>query len=124
VARGLGVRMSEETASTSGSWSISENEEEVVQNVFGAQSPPVALKPAKKLKAKPVKEILEKVLPQLQRRDQYQFFAMPVESIEVPEYYTIIKNPMDFSTMERKLAEGEYGTVDTFKVSLLIFTIW
>lgn len=31
-----------------------------------------------------------------------------VDSEDVPDYYTIIKNPMDLSTMREKLYDGEY----------------
>jgi hypothetical protein len=106
--------MSEETVESP---SRAENSSTVGQNGAETQIPMGINKPAKKLKAKPLKEVLNKILPQLQRRDLYQFFAMPVPSVEVPEYYSVIKNPMDFSTMEQKLAEGEYKSVDVFKVS-------
>lgn len=85
----------------------------IVQNGGSQTDTP---RPAKKLKAKPLKDVLAKVLPLLQRRDLYQFFAQPVEPKEVPEYYSVIKHPMDFTTMERKLADGKYKTVDGFRV--------
>ena len=31
-----------------------------------------------------------------------------VDAEDVPDYYTIIKNPMDLSTMQEKLYDGEY----------------
>ncbi|UZJ54862.1 hypothetical protein CBS101457_004182 [Exobasidium rhododendri] len=115
--------MSEETASSaSGSWSRPESGYEVGQNGVETPDSSTFSKPIKKLKAKPIKEVLGKVLPQLQRRDQYQFFALPVDTIDVPDYYTIITHPMDFSTMERKLNEGEYKSVDSFKSDFLLIT--
>jgi hypothetical protein len=114
--------MSDDLASVSGtssSWDRAEDAS-VHENGSGSQTFGGTPKPAKKLKAKPLKEVLAKVLPQLQRRDLYQFFALPVEAREVPEYYTVIQSPMDFSTMEKKLEEGEYKSVETFKVSLSI----
>lgn len=36
----------------------------------------------------------------------------PVDKSLVPDYYTIIKNPMDFGTIKNKYQAGEYGTLD------------
>ncbi|KAJ3446931.1 hypothetical protein M0813_16272 [Anaeramoeba flamelloides] len=35
-------------------------------------------------------------------------FQEPVDAEDVPDYYTVIKNPMDFSKMKKKLENGEY----------------
>lgn len=39
-------------------------------------------------------------------------FLHPVSAAEVPDYYDVIKNPMDFSTMESKMENNQYSTVD------------
>ena len=39
-------------------------------------------------------------------------FIAPVNANDVPDYYTIIKTPMDLSTMETKLENHQYETVD------------
>ena len=39
-------------------------------------------------------------------------FVAPVNANDVPDYYTVIKNPMDLSTMETKLENNQYETVD------------
>lgn len=39
-------------------------------------------------------------------------FANPVNAQEVPDYYEVIKEPMDMSTMETKLENNQYGTID------------
>lgn len=44
-------------------------------------------------------------------------FLQPVDPIAlgVPDYYTIITNPMDLSTLRKKLENGEYETADQFE---------
>ncbi|PWN33056.1 Bromodomain-domain-containing protein, partial [Meira miltonrushii] len=39
-------------------------------------------------------------------------FANPVNGQEVPDYYEVIKEPMDLSTMETKLENNQYATID------------
>lgn len=39
-------------------------------------------------------------------------FVAPVNANDVPDYYTVITNPMDLSTMESKLENNQYNTVD------------
>lgn len=108
--------MSEEAVASSSS-SVSWQEGDA-QNKDGSHSPTKA-KAGKKVKPKPLQEVLNKILPLLQRRDLYQFFTQPVPAEEVPEYYTIIKRPMDLSTMQNKLEHGEYQSLDSFRVSVL-----
>lgn len=39
-------------------------------------------------------------------------FAAPVNANDVPDYYTVITHPMDLATMETKLENNQYETVD------------
>ncbi|KOS15680.1 histone acetyltransferase gcn5 [Malassezia pachydermatis] len=49
-------------------------------------------------------------------------FVAPVNANDVPDYYTVIKNPMDLSTMETKLENNQYETVDDMvKDAQLVF---
>lgn len=41
-------------------------------------------------------------------------FLQPVNKAEVPDYYEVIKEPMDLSTMEVKLENDAYETMDDF----------
>lgn len=41
-------------------------------------------------------------------------FLKPVSEEEVPEYYETIKNPMDISTMRKKLEDRIYGSIGDF----------
>lgn len=45
----------------------------------------------------------------------YGFFLEPVNPDYVPDYLKIIKSPMDFSTMRKKIENGEYKGADDFK---------
>jgi len=44
-------------------------------------------------------------------------FLEPVDPIAlgVPDYYNVITNPMDLSTLRKKLESGEYETADQFE---------
>ncbi|XP_020291098.1 bromodomain adjacent to zinc finger domain protein 1A isoform X3 [Pseudomyrmex gracilis] len=46
-------------------------------------------------------------------RDSWPFLS-PVTKEEVPDYHSIISNPMDFGTIKTKLENGEYETLDRF----------
>ncbi|KAG0271623.1 Bromodomain-containing protein 9 [Linnemannia exigua] len=47
-------------------------------------------------------------------RDSYVLFSQPVDPTMVPDYATIIKNPMDLSTMRSKVDRNFYPTIDEF----------
>ncbi|KAI8338484.1 Bromodomain-containing protein [Chlamydoabsidia padenii] len=44
-------------------------------------------------------------------------FLVPVDyvALNIPDYPTIVKHPMDLSTIERKWSQGEYATADEFE---------
>jgi len=52
------------------------------------------------------------------RKDANGFFAFPVTENIAPGYYSIISQPMDFSTMKTKILNGEYRSVAEYKVCL------
>ncbi|GER26349.1 bromodomain, partial [Striga asiatica] len=68
----------------------------------------------------PEKHALELVLDTLQRRDNYEIFAEPVDPDEVDDYSEIIKEPMDFGTMRAKLHEGMYESLEQFEHDLFL----
>ena len=45
----------------------------------------------------------------LHRYDRYSVFAEAVTDEEAPGYSEVVKNPMDFGTMMKKVNSGEYG---------------
>ncbi|XP_062254453.1 bromodomain-containing protein 9 isoform X2 [Platichthys flesus] len=63
----------------------------------------------------PRQQLLEHFLRQLQRKDPHGFFSFPVTDAIAPGYSTIIKHPMDFSSIKDKILNNEYNTVTEFK---------
>ena len=57
-----------------------------------------------------------KVLEVLQKMPEAGPFLAPVDPVllKIPDYPTIVKNPMDFGTISKKLSEGAYQDTDTF----------
>ena len=49
------------------------------------------------------------MLRQMQAREEAAWFEHPVSLVDVPDYLALISHPMDYSTMGKKLAEGEYS---------------
>ncbi|KAK7913499.1 hypothetical protein WMY93_013710 [Mugilogobius chulae] len=64
----------------------------------------------------PLQEALNQLLRQLQRKDPSAFFSFPVTDLIAPGYSTIIKRPMDFSTMKDKVKKEHYQSLDELKV--------
>lgn len=50
--------------------------------------------------------------------DKSSFFLYPVNRQEVPDYYDVIKEPMDWSTIEQKIERQEYFRPSDFVVRL------
>jgi len=61
-----------------------------------------------------LQKLLELLLPSLERKDPRQFFAWPVTDNIAPGYSTIIKKPMDFSTMKMKIEDNQYKMLQEF----------
>ncbi|KAF9591921.1 hypothetical protein IFM89_010279 [Coptis chinensis] len=69
--------------------------------------------------------LLTMLLQELQRVDNEnplgnngktrEIFVVPVDPIEVEGYYEIIKEPMNFMTMEEKIEQGAYKSLDQFE---------
>lgn len=65
---------------------------------------------------------MQHLLTELQNNAASWPFATPVNKEEVPDYYEVIKEPMDLSTMEQKLENDHYSTMEEFVYdSKLIF---
>jgi hypothetical protein len=43
--------------------------------------------------------------------EQVKYFKLPVDTFENPDYLNIIERPMDISTIESKLANGDYSNL-------------
>ncbi|MCP9256983.1 Peregrin [Dirofilaria immitis] len=64
---------------------------------------------------KPLNTIMGEVIEKISSKDYSDVFAKPVTEKEVPGYSTVIKNPMDLSTMRKKLAKGDYKNLSQLK---------
>ncbi|KAG9327257.1 hypothetical protein KVV02_002710, partial [Mortierella alpina] len=65
-------------------------------------------------KKKELSVVCHKLLDHFIRRDSYVLFSQPVDIIAVPDYPTVIKNPMDLSTMRAKVERNFYPNIDEF----------
>lgn len=61
-----------------------------------------------------------KLMASLQRHQYAWIFAEPVDEValNIPDYYTIVKNPMDFGTIKTKLKECRYTNVGEFMADM------
>jgi len=48
-------------------------------------------------------------------KDTGQIFIEPVDQNEVPDYGDIVKHPMDLLTMELKIKNSEYNSLEVFE---------
>ncbi|XP_038073948.1 peregrin-like isoform X2 [Patiria miniata] len=67
------------------------------------------------MQLQPFNILLRNTLDQLVERDPTRIFAEPVSVEEAPDYFQVIKHPMDFSTMRSKVTGHEYRTIDEFE---------
>ncbi|GAB2291649.1 hypothetical protein Dimus_025905 [Dionaea muscipula] len=70
--------------------------------------------------ALPDKKLLLFVLDRLQKKDTYGVFADPVDPEELPDYHEVIKHPMDFSTVRKKLDRGSYANLEQFEKDIFL----
>lgn len=56
-----------------------------------------------------------KILDRVKAHDDAWPFLGPVDEAYAPKYYAVIAKPMDLQTMEDKLDNGEYGSLQQFK---------
>ncbi|KAI8388692.1 Bromodomain-containing protein [Radiomyces spectabilis] len=83
-------------------------------------SKPAPAKPREKSASaspNPVKNELRKyksVLDKLQSHPSYYAFGAPVDPVllQIPMYFDIIKNPMDFGTIRKKMEDSEYRSTE------------
>ena len=63
-----------------------------------------------------LQRFLEYLLRGLEKRDTQRFFRAPVTDLQAPGYSSVIRHPMDFSTMRQKVLDNMYSTVAEFQV--------
>jgi len=69
-----------------------------------------------------VNKVLGSVLDEMIKYDETKggLFSSPVPRDEYPEYYEQVKEPMDYSTMKTKLANGEYRSAQAMQKDFLL----
>lgn len=63
-------------------------------------------------KINPLGNAMFKILDQLVAKDSLEIFLEPVDVSEVPDYESVIKNPIDLGTMREKLKNGLYDSLE------------
>lgn len=69
---------------------------------------------ARRPKRAPHFAAMQMILTEMQNHAAAWPFVQPVNKDEVPDYYTVVQEPMDLSTMEQKLDSDQYTTPDEF----------
>lgn len=64
---------------------------------------------------KSLKNVFRYILSDIRTDTHAWPFLIPVNSKEVPDYYQIIKHPMDLSTMEKNIENDSYKTLEEFE---------
>ncbi|KFK42058.1 hypothetical protein AALP_AA2G205900 [Arabis alpina] len=68
----------------------------------------------------PNKKLLLFILDRVQKKDTYGVYSDPADPEELPDYYEIIKNPMDFGTLRKKLESGAYTSLEQFEEDVFL----
>ncbi|CAD6933900.1 unnamed protein product [Tilletia controversa] len=77
---------------------------------------------SRKPKRGPHHNLMRHVLIEMGNHASSWPFLNPVNGEEVPDYYDVIKSPMDLSTMENKLENNQYAVIEDLVVDAqLIF---
>ncbi|KAK9133378.1 hypothetical protein Scep_012906 [Stephania cephalantha] len=63
---------------------------------------------------------LELILDKLQKKDTYGVYAEPVDLEELPDYLDVIDHPMDFGTIRKKLASGQYSYLEQLESDVFL----
>ncbi|XP_015079896.1 uncharacterized protein LOC107023652 [Solanum pennellii] len=68
----------------------------------------------------PDKKLLVFILDRLQKKDTYGVFSEPVDPDEIPDYHEIIKHPMDFGTVRKKLDGRLYSNLEELEADVFL----
>ncbi|KZP01472.1 hypothetical protein CALVIDRAFT_491979 [Calocera viscosa TUFC12733] len=63
----------------------------------------------------PFENTLHDALDQIAAVDKMKHFHEPVDRAEVPDYYDVVKNPMDWTQMKEKIQKHEYMNIEEFQ---------
>jgi hypothetical protein len=61
-------------------------------------------------------EVVRATITIIRKNDTYLLFQDPVTEDSAPDYFEVVKQPMDFGTMMTKVEEGRYGNSDIGRV--------
>jgi hypothetical protein len=79
-------------------------------------------KPGRPRSAKDDLVLCEALLMELEELDIAWPFLQPVNRKKIPDYYRVIKKPMDFQTIKQKLQDGKYSNKESFATDVkLVF---
>ncbi|KAJ2845004.1 hypothetical protein IWW36_004964 [Coemansia brasiliensis] len=67
-----------------------------------------------------LKSSLQRLVRRIRKRDSYGFFLEPVDTEAVPDYLSVISQPMDLGTMQAKVEAEEYRSINEFRSDLLL----
>ncbi|KAJ2854000.1 hypothetical protein J3B02_002886 [Coemansia erecta] len=62
-----------------------------------------------------LKSSLARLIKRIRKRDSYGFFLEPVDTKVITDYLTVIKNPMDLGTIQRKVETHSYKSIAEFR---------
>lgn len=65
-------------------------------------------------------EFLIHLLRKLKDRDPHRYFAWPITNSLLPGYLAVIRNPMDFNTIEKKITANLYTSVQEMKFDVRV----
>ncbi|KAJ2285621.1 hypothetical protein IWW55_007207, partial [Coemansia sp. RSA 2706] len=63
---------------------------------------------------------LQRLITRIRKRDSYGFFLEPVDTEAVADYRSVIAQPMDLGTMQRRVAAGAYRSIGEFRSDVLL----
>ncbi|XP_012838972.1 PREDICTED: uncharacterized protein LOC105959417 [Erythranthe guttata] len=95
------------------------------EDVVAANTPPPdgsgsPLEPGPTTTPLPDKKLLAFILDRLQKKDTYGVFSEPVDPNELPDYFEIVEQPMDFGTVRKKLNDGAYKNLEELEADVLL----
>lgn len=65
---------------------------------------------------------MQQVVKLLNKNPDSELFRFPVDSSQIPQYYQLIKHPMDLQTIQKKIKTRKYATFAEFQADVQL--IW
>jgi SpoVK/Ycf46/Vps4 family AAA+-type ATPase len=77
-----------------------------------------ALREKENVHLRELRYFLRTLVDELSRNPKYRPFSNPVDPEDVPDYYEIVRQPLDLGTISDKINDGAYATYDLFRADL------